>query len=299
MKSQQSKGFTRKTTWGIIAIFAIGWALFSYGIFWWDVEQNPETQLLSDTSRYLASFFILISPLALIGLIVIFSRRPTFTRTWQTLQQQMERHTDTIDNLPLKQIGLWILLAAGLSLFTELMIIRIHSSSLQLFSYFKNISLLSCFLGLGIGYTLGHKRPVMTPLVLPLLAIQIAILCFLRSTGLGILLQNPITEQISFGLQHIEDTAHVFIVYGFLIISFAFNALAFIPLGHLTSRLMLHQDSLQAYSWNLIGSLSGIILFTILSFVWMPPTVWILHTSLRLSGTSSRFLVHYSYVQNK
>ena len=38
---------------------------------------------------------------------------------------------------------------------------------------FKNLSLLSCFLGLGMGYALGRLRLVLTPLVVPLLAIKI------------------------------------------------------------------------------------------------------------------------------
>ena len=47
-----------------------------------------------------------------------------------------------------------ILLACALSLFLELAIIRIHSSYIHYFSFLKNISLISCFLGLGIGYSL-------------------------------------------------------------------------------------------------------------------------------------------------
>ena len=35
-------------------------------------------------------------------------------------------------------------------------------------------------------------------------------------------------------------------------------------------------EGLKAYSFNLIGSLLGILLFIILSFFWLPPSIWIL-----------------------
>ena len=82
----------------------------------------------------------------------------------------MDKHTDNIDSLPDLNLGIWIALAAGLGLFMELMVIRIHSSYFQLFAYFKNVSLLSCFLGLGIGYARGSLRPLTTPFVLPFMA---------------------------------------------------------------------------------------------------------------------------------
>ena len=56
------------------------------------------------------------------------------------------------------------------------MIIRIHSSYFHLFAYFKNVSLLSCFLGLGIGFARAKTRPLALPLVMPILALQVILL---------------------------------------------------------------------------------------------------------------------------
>ena len=100
----------------------------------------------------------------------------------------------------MRRIGLWIALAAGLGLYTELMIIRWHASCFQVFAYFKNISLLACFLGLGIGYAIGPRRPVATPLVLPGLAVQFVVLYVLRFSALKVQLNNPISEQWALGL---------------------------------------------------------------------------------------------------
>ena len=66
---------------------------------------------------------------------------------------------------------------------------------------------------------------------------------------------------------------HAGTVYGFLFFVFSLNALTFIPLGHLASRLMGRSPRLVAYGWNLAGSLAGILAFYVLSMVWAPPGV--------------------------
>ena len=60
------------------------------------------------------------------------------------------------------------------------------------------------------------------------------------------------------------------LIYSFVIIIFLSNAIIFVPLGHLVSRLMHGQDKLKSYSWNLIGSLSGIIIFSFMSGSKLP-----------------------------
>lgn len=191
----------------------------------------------------------------------------------------LDKHTNDIDSLSKIHIGLWIALAAGLGLFAELMMIRIHSSYFQLFAYLKNVSLLSCFLGLGVGYAIGNKKPLYTPFVLPLLSFQIIFLYFLRFTSISTLLQNPISEQLSLGLSAAGTNKQIFI-FCFVLFIFILNALCFVPLGQLASRLMSRQSPLSAYSWNLFGSLLGIILFSAISLIWSPPSVWFLLTVL-------------------
>ena len=60
-------------------------------------------------------------------------------------------------------------------------------------------------------------------------------------------------EQPAHGLPHMFTLDQGLFVYGFLIIVFLFNMLTSIPLGQLTSRLMLKKSPLVAYSWNLLG----------------------------------------------
>ncbi len=205
---------------------------------------------------------------------------------WQSLfSNELRKFTHMIDTISDKQIPFWIVLAACLSLYMELMVIRLHASYFQLFGYFKNISLLSCFLGLGIGYAKGtSEKPLRTPLVLPFFSLQIGCMYAIRQffPGINALLQNPISEQVAFGIEQASQIRHIVLTYGFLSIIFVSNALCFIPVGRLVSRLMLRRPKLISYSWNLVGSLLGILLFYVLAFAWTPAYIWILVAAFML-----------------
>ena len=190
------------------------------------------------------------------------------------LESQMQRHAEAVDALPDKFLWFWIALAAGVGLFVELVMIRFHGSCFQLFAFFKNFSLLSCFLGLGIGYARGGRAKLYTPLVLPMLAAQAILLHVLRFSGIEQVLHNPISEHIALGLEQAQDAIDAATAGGFLLFIFCFNALTFIPLGQVAARLMQRTSTLPAYSWNLVGSLGGIGLFYGLSLAWAPPSVW-------------------------
>ena len=206
---------------------------------------------------------------------------------WQTrVSGLLDGFTATIDAIPANQLAFWIAVAAGCSLFTELLIIRLHASFFQLFAYFKNVSLLSCFLGLGIGYARGNlPQRLAMPLVMPLLAVQIALMHALRQLFpmVNTLLQNPIPEQFALGMKDADHASHLLTVYGFLAMIFAANAICFVPLGHLASRLMARQPKLAAYGWNLLGSLGGILAFYTLSFAWAAPWIWLVCFTLLLT----------------
>ncbi len=191
-------------------------------------------------------------------------------------QKTFRAQTDFIDSLPESRLGPSIALAAALGLYAELMIIRFHASSFQLFAYLKNVSLLSCFLGLGLGYLRSNRRVLTGALAMPLIALQVAFLHAMRFSPFAARLQNPIVEQISFGLNTIAGAAGALFSYGFLFLVFIFNAICFIPLGELTGRLMARKEKLSSYGWNLAGSLAGILVFSLLSFLNTPPAAWLI-----------------------
>ena len=181
-----------------------------------------------------------------------------------------------------RNIYILIAMASGLGLFLELSIIRIHSSYFQLFAYFKNLSLLSCFLGLGIGYSFSKKKLFSLNWSFPLIILQVSFMFILKDTPITLFFQNPIAEIWNMGQSIAMGFMHVSIIYFFITVIFLLNAVAFIPLGHLVAKLMLNSDTLKAYSYNLLGSILGIILFTILSFLWTGPMTWLMISFLVL-----------------
>ncbi len=189
-------------------------------------------------------------------------------RWWPRLRRLMEEHTQRLDALPNRFIGLWIALAAGTGLYFELVLIRYHGTCFAVFGFFKNLSLLSCFLGLGTGYALGRMRLVLTPLVLPLLAAQLIAMHLLEYANVSQSMQNPISEQFAMGLGIATGVNRVVLVYAFLIWVFTFNALCLVPLGQLASHLMGRTAKLPGYGWNLAGSIVAVLVFWGLSFLW-------------------------------
>jgi spermidine synthase len=199
----------------------------------------------------------------------------TRKKWWPALQLKLLAHTTRIDELSNKKLRFSIALAAGAGLYLELVLIRYHGTCFAIFGFFKNVSLLSCFLGLGIGYALGKTRLLLTPLVLPMLAVQLITMHLLRYTEIATVMQNPISEQWTMGMGDATGILRMVIVYTFLLWTFSFNALCLIPLGQLASRMMGRATRLAAYSWNLVGSIASVLLFWGLSFLWTPPIIWI------------------------
>jgi hypothetical protein len=206
----------------------------------------------------------------------------TLWRTWWDALH--EEHSDFVDNIPDRHTRLAIFLASALTLYVEMVMVRWHASCFHAFAIFKNVSLLSCFLGLGIGYGLSERRRITLAAFLPLLAFQTLLFGVLSCTNLGGRRINPVAEQLIMGtagykwswLDAAEGNA-------FLALVFVLNALMFIPLGHLAGRLMSRLPRIRSYSLNLLGSLTGIAVFFGLSFAWTGPSVWLGVTALAVA----------------
>src|ERR1700738_1116168 len=83
--------------------------------------------------------------------------------------------------------------------FIELGIIRWQSSVLPFFAFYKNFSLLGCFVGLGLGYALATRDRVPLVIVLPLLAWQFSFMTFVRYVPGHALTTIPFSEQLTMG----------------------------------------------------------------------------------------------------
>ena len=180
-------------------------------------------------------------------------------------------------DLPEKWVGAAIFASAAVSLFLELAVIRWQATVFPFFSFYKNLSLLSCFAGLGLGYAMGRRDRVPLLLTLPLLGWQFLFMIGMRYGmsyeqfhSLEVL---PFREQLNMGLPHVSLYWQSYCV---LAVVFLITALAFIPVGQLCGSLMERREQLTAYGFNLLGSLAGVLLMFLVSAFWTPPTVWFL-----------------------
>ena len=115
-------------------------------------------------------------------------------------------------------------------------------------------------------------------LVIPLLGWQFGLMFALRF-GMGdgrtqSLRVVPFREQLNMGLLVVRNIADGAAFYLFLSLIFLLTVLAFLPIGQLCGRLMQRRQTLSAYGLNLLGSLGGVVLMLVLSWLWTPPLVW-------------------------
>jgi len=177
-----------------------------------------------------------------------------------------------LDSVDPKYVDVAIVGSAALSLFLELALIRWQSSVLQFLAFYKNFSLLACFAGLGLGYALAKRDRIPLVMVIPLLGWQF---CFMLLTRLVPELVHviPFREQLTMGFSS-ADWPRAVILFVVLTMVFLITALTFLPIGQLCGRLMERRRSLRAYGLNLTGSLLGVVLMLVASFLWTPPLVW-------------------------
>ena len=191
------------------------------------------------------------------------------------LGAQQAGHLDRLDE---RYVELAIAGSAAVSLYLELAVIRWQGTVWEFFAFYKNLGLLSCFAGLGLGYALAGRDRLPLALSAPLLAFQVLLLEGMRH-GLGedavrSLLVTPFPEQLTMGLDPASGFAHYAAIYSFVAVVFLLTALAFLPVGQLCGRLMGRRPPLAAYRLNLLGSLAGVALMLAASFLWTPPLLW-------------------------
>lgn len=237
-------------------------------------------------SRFLSDEVIATRFLASVGIASLVSLISCGVVSWflgiveSRLQKASEDQVRFIDELPSQWVA-WAILASALgSLALELAIIRWQGTVWEIFAFYKNFGLLSCFAGLGLGYSLARRDGIPMLLCIPLLAVQTFVLIAMRygmpSHRLVSLMAIPIAEQLNMGFKTSTDAPHMIAVYVFLGTTMLLTALAFIPVGQICGRLLERTTTLKAYGLNLLGSILGTLLMMALSLMWTPPAIWLI-----------------------
>ena len=185
--------------------------------------------------------------------------------------------------------------ASILGLYLELLMIRWMSSEVRIFAFLKNYMLVSCFLGFGLGCFLCRKRINLIAMAAPLLSLVFLIqvpwqpmraLISALPSYLGVA-----SEVNSMGIPAVQFSGLALVALGAAIAItvplFILNAMIFVPLGQIVGGyLEKAPHGIFAYSVNILGSLGGILLFTLLCQYWQPPVVW-----FAIAGVLLAFLV--------
>ena len=168
------------------------------------------------------------------------------------------------------------------ALFVELMLIRYCTSQIRIFSFYKNVPLIGCYLGLGLGCCLsrGTSRHAFSFLVWTVpLGVLFAAGSSVAGNTLGVLAATASSEQIlgdfipaPAGLGG-EILSQV-LMASFCVVTFVVITLLFSLLGRLLGDAFEGVPRLPGYTINILGSLAGILAFSGLSYLETPPYVW-------------------------
>lgn len=171
-----------------------------------------------------------------------------------------------------------------LVLFMELACIRWFGSTVVFLTFFTNIVLIACFLGMSVGCLAASRKTNYIRWVLPLLAVAsllAALLLHLHQT-------RPDLIFVDVGNQRSPGTVYFGAEYGNPDIAravipieliggtfFVLVALTFVGLGQEMGRALGRiPNRVAAYTTNIGGSLLGIVAFSAMSYAWTSPLVW-------------------------
>jgi SAM-dependent methyltransferase len=164
---------------------------------------------------------------------------------------------------------LTLFLASFLVLFLEIALIRWMPAYVRLLAYFSNFILLATFLGGGLGCLLANRRrsliawfPLAQLIVIVAVdRLQLKVTVPASSTNIYF------TNRTAAPVVSVESTM-------LLPLLFVIVALLFLTIAQRMGRALTERPPLQAYTINLLGSITGVATFALLSWLELPPVVW-------------------------
>ncbi len=188
--------------------------------------------------------------------------------------------TSTKEN---KSLVVELLILSAVSLYLEVLLIRWLSADVRAFSAFRTFPLVTCFIGLGVGFSLGKDRFFsLAPVFLLISVCAIKAVEFLNIS----LIPFPTNSITSWG--QINGTGLTFATWVFFLAQVLFCILAgpFAAMVCIGERLGVLfnkiEKPLKAYCINIFGAIAGSIVLTALSFFEISPFYQIIPVMLVL-----------------
>jgi SAM-dependent methyltransferase len=158
-----------------------------------------------------------------------------------------------------------LIASSALMLLLELALIRWLGANVVHLSYFSNFVLLGSFLGVGVGFLISRRSWSVVPVAMPLLAVLVTVVLVFPIT-----IQRQGSDVIYFTAMRVAGPP------AWLALPVIFLLVAGILAGpaEMVGRCFSGLQPLTAYRYDLIGSLLGIGVVTLLSFLGTPSVVW-------------------------
>lgn len=178
-----------------------------------------------------------------------------------------------------------LFLVSFLILFFELAAIRWFAATVVFLTFFTNVVLLACFLGMSVGLLTAGRPRNYIGMVLPLAALSMAFALAVYTAYSAWEHQVTVTlgdqqtspRVIYFGAEYRPADPSRWIIPMWAVAGAVFAALAvtFVGLGQVMGRAFdAIPDRVVAYTVDVLGSLTGIAAFAAMSALELPPTVW-------------------------
>lgn len=171
------------------------------------------------------------------------------------------------------------LFAVGfLILFLELTCIRWFTSYVIFLQFFTNIALLAAFLGMSCG-CLAANRPQDWLGRFPAIALLAVLAALMTFAGYRLWSGYWSPQETFFDTNYRDPDLAKFVVpiEAIAAVFFVLIALMFVGLGQVLGRAFdAYPNRILGYTFNIGGSIAGILAFSLLSFAQAPPGVWFL-----------------------
>ena len=161
-----------------------------------------------------------------------------------------------------------LFVASFLLLYFELVMIRWIPGHVRVLAYFTNFVLIACFFGMGLGLMLSRLKRDLSPFLVGGIALLVVLATAFKSLWVG-------GDAIAIFLEYEGQAKNYIALAPVLAVFYMGIAVAFVPFGQVIGRAF-QGNALTDYSLNLFGSLIGIVVFSICSFLSLPPWCWFL-----------------------
>ena len=183
------------------------------------------------------------------------------TRSRRSWRVPLEKNPERPDFAVVRRL----ILGSALMLFLELALIRWLGANVVHLSYFSNFVLLGSFLGIGLGFLIARHSWSILPAA-PVILALLVIFTYLEPVTI-----DRAGDQIIYFTSLSTTGPPAWLV---LPLIFILVAACLAGPAEVVGRCFGHLRPLTAYRWDLVGSLVGIGLFTLMSFLRAPSVVW-------------------------